>query len=556
MSDVGTTATRIDRNLSPPGIRGVARGGLANLVGAAFAGLAGFIVAWIVTHALTTNAAGAFFASTAAFILIGTVAKLGTQTSLVYFPARLRATGNVQALRLCLRIGLAPVAVVSVLIGAAMWVLAGPIAAVAARNDHAEYAHQLRILAFFLPCVALSDALLAATRGWRAMRPTVLLDRIARPAAQIALLALLLLVHLSTPAAFVIAWSAPYALSAVLAAHALAGLLRASESSTADPVAAQVPDGVATERFNSRSFWRFTWPRAFASIAQLALQRVDVLLLAGIAGLRAAAIYAVAGRFVVLGQFANQGISQAIQPRLAERLGIGDRAGANVLYQVATTWLILTAWPIYLLIAVFATTYLRVFGNGYTSGQSVVWVLAFAMAVGSGCGMVDMVLAMAGRTSWNLMNVSIALVGQMVIDVALIPRFGPLGAAIGLAAAIVLNNVLPLSQIALIMGIHPFGRASVSAALLSIGCFGLVPLTLAGAFGTGIVAAAAALGSATLLYAVGLFRLRRVVHLDALLHRTATPDASSDADSDSEAEADLDAADAEPTDRRQANSDK
>ncbi|HEY2795930.1 MAG TPA: hypothetical protein VGJ28_26440 [Micromonosporaceae bacterium] len=86
------------------GVRGIARGGLANLVGAAFSGLSGFLVAWIVTHSLSKNEAGAFFASTAAFILIGTVAKLGTQTSLVYFPARLRTIGNVPALRTCLRV--------------------------------------------------------------------------------------------------------------------------------------------------------------------------------------------------------------------------------------------------------------------------------------------------------------------------------------------------------------------------------------------------------------------------------------------------------------------
>jgi O-antigen/teichoic acid export membrane protein len=120
------------------GVRGVARGGLANLVGAAFAGLSGFAVAWIVTHALSATDAGAFFAATAAFVLIGTIAKLGTQTSLVYFPARMRTTGDVPALRRCLRAALVPVTVCSVLIGAAMWVFAMPIAELAARSGAAQ----------------------------------------------------------------------------------------------------------------------------------------------------------------------------------------------------------------------------------------------------------------------------------------------------------------------------------------------------------------------------------------------------------------------------------
>jgi hypothetical protein len=68
-------------------------------------------------------------------------------------------------------------------------------------------------------------------------------------------------------------------------------------------------------------FWRFTGPRAVASVLQLALQRLDILLIAAIAGPAPAAIYTVAGRFGVLGQLINQAIGYPVQPRLAERLG-------------------------------------------------------------------------------------------------------------------------------------------------------------------------------------------------------------------------------------------
>jgi O-antigen/teichoic acid export membrane protein len=508
---------------------------LANLFGAAFAGLSGFIVTWLVARALGAVDSGAFFASTSAFVLITTIAKLGTQTSLVYFPARLRTAGNVAALRRCLRAGLAPVTVASIVIAIAMWFGAGALADIAVRGGHAQYAHQLRLLAVFLPVAALSDALLAATRGWRAMRPTVMLDRLLRPGIQVALLAVLLKVDVDSPAAFILAWVVPYVPSAALAARALRRLLHTSEQqalTTSESLVTQAtsqapqtigeatPSAPPAAAFSAAAFWRFTWPRAFASIAQLALQRVDVLLLAGIAGLRAAAIYAVAGRFVVLGQFANQGISQAVQPRLAELLAADDRKGANTLYQTATTWLVITAWPLYLMIAVFSQTYLQVFGAGFLPGTHVVVVLAAAMAIATGCGMVDMVLAMAGRTSWNLVNVSLALAVQLIVDVALIPRLGPLGAAIGLGTAILINNLLPLAQITLRLGIHPFGPALLSATALAVACFGVVPLAVARALGTGMGAAATAGVLGVSLYLLGLFRLRRILRLDALARRT------------------------------------
>jgi O-antigen/teichoic acid export membrane protein len=207
MTDLRGQAPPIAPVVEPPvsGLGSIARGGLANLVGAAFAGLSGFIVTWLVARALGAVDAGAFFASTAAFVLIATVAKLGTQTSLVYFPARLRAIADVASLRRCLRIGLVPVAIVSVVIAIAMWAGAYGLAAVAVRGGHDQYAHQLRLLAVFLPVAALSDALLAATRGWRAMRPTVMLDRLLRPALQVGVLAILLAMHVETPAAFILA---------------------------------------------------------------------------------------------------------------------------------------------------------------------------------------------------------------------------------------------------------------------------------------------------------------------------------------------------------------
>ena len=41
-------------------------------------------------------------------------------------------------------------------------------------------------------------------------------------------------------------------------------------------------------------------------------------------------------------------------------------------------------------------------------------ILSLSMLVATGCGMVDMVLIMAGRTSWNLGNALLALAVNLV----------------------------------------------------------------------------------------------------------------------------------------------
>jgi hypothetical protein len=104
---------------------------------------------------------------------------------------------------------------------------------------------------------------------------------------------------------------------------------------------------------------------------------------------------------------------------------------------------------------------------------------------------------------------------MVTIDLALIPRLGALGAAIGLATAVVVNNLLPLAQVGSALRLHPFGRGTLAAAGLAAGCCGLLPLAVALVVGTGPRALLIAIVLATTAYVTGAHRLRRTLALDA-----------------------------------------
>lgn len=480
-----------------------ARGGLVNLFGAGFAAVAGLVVTTVVARGLGTAPAGVFFTATSTFVLAQMVAKLGTDTGLVYWLARLRALERYDQLRRCLRLGLLPVLVAGVLCGATIFALApwlARLSSVAGGDPVAEYVRALRVLAVFLPVAALSDALLSATRGYRTMRPTVLVEKVCRPALQLGLLAVALLAAGTT--VDTVAWSAPYLASAALAACWLSRV-----DSTHRMVAAR--PGPVPERL-AAAFWRFTAPRALSSVAQVALQRLDVVLVAVLLGFRAAALYTVATRFIVVGQLGNQAIGSAVQPRLAELLARHDVGAVRTLYQGSTAWVVLLTWPMFLLVGAFAPVYLRVFGGGYdeTGAVAVVRLLCLAMLACGACGMVDMVLTMAGRTTWNLANVALAFGVNLVLDLVLIPSLGIVGAAAGWAIALLVKNLVPLGQIAAVLRLHPFGRATRTAVALCALATGVPAVAAKLALGHGIPALAGALAGTAVCLAAGCWLLR------------------------------------------------
>ncbi len=487
------------------GMPAIARGGVLNLGGAAVSAAAGVLLVVVVTRSLPQEQAGVFFALTSLFLIAEMVARLGTGTGLVYFVARLRRLGRRAEIRAVQRVALTPVVAVSLLTSAALLVWTPAFAALAGADTPATRTAVV-VLAVLLPVTTLSEALLAATRGHATMLPTVALDKVGRSLLQVALVALVVVgaVGGGSLALLAGAYALPWAISALLAWWWLARLSRNLPR----------PDRGTPRPW--REFWGFTWPRAVNSIVALALQRLDILLLTALTGPAAAAVYTAATRFLVVGQLVNASISTAAQPRLAEVLAMDDRASAQSVYRSATAWIVLLTWPLYLVAAVFAEAVMSVFGDGYDAGRTVIWILAGAMLLATACGMVDMLLNMAGKTSWTLANSVVALTVMVAVDLVLIPPMGILGAAIGWAAAILTNNLLPLTQLRVAFRLHPFGRATLSAAALAGTCFGLLPLASRLLVPDRPAAAFAAVLAGGVLYLIAVRRWRVALGLPSL----------------------------------------
>ena len=150
-----------------------------------------------------------------------------------------------------------------------------------------------------------------------------------------------------------------------------------------------------------------------------------------------AALYTAATRFLVLGQLFVQSVQQALSPQISALFARDETRAANSVYQAATLWSIIAAWPLYLLLAGFAPTLMGVFGEGYDVATDVVLILSLTMLLATACGPVDSVLLMAGRSWLSLRNSTVALAVNVGLNLVLIPAYGIRGAAVSWAVAIV-----------------------------------------------------------------------------------------------------------------------
>jgi O-antigen/teichoic acid export membrane protein len=510
-----------------PRLKDVARGSALNLIGALVAAVTTLALTVVITREYSKPVAGAFFTAISLFLIVENAAGLGAWVGLVNFIARLRRLGHEDRVSAILRAAVIPVIVVSLVCTAGMILFAEPLAHLLLSGHLGKdgaapgtVADALRALALALPFAALSDTLLGAARGYRAMKPTVVVDKIGRSTAQ--LIGVTIAITAGSVALLAPLWALPYVPAAAIGWYWLRRVRRdhrpgtgsAGEAAARPGSAVSVGTGVGSA--TSRGFWRFTGPRAVANLAQITIQRIDIVLVAIILGPVEAAIYTAATRFLVAGQFANSALSQAAQPRFAELFAVDDRRGANVVYRATTAWLVILTWPLYLLAVIYGPEILSIFGHSYRAGDMVMVILGLTMLVATACGQVDMVLITTGRSSWSLANGLTAVFVNVGLDLLLIPRYGITGAAIGWAVAIIITNLVPLAQLAVSKRLNPFGPGTFIAIGLSVVSFAIIPLAARAAFGPGAVASLSAVGAGCLVQAAGLCWFRDSLRLKAL----------------------------------------
>jgi O-antigen/teichoic acid export membrane protein len=493
-------------------VRWLARAGVLNVATLIVQAVAGFALSVAVTRGLRAHGAGVFFEVVGLFTILANAAKLGADTGLVRAVARGRALLAVADLRRLIGAALLPVLACGLLLATAIWMGAPWLTAVFLHGvDQRAATASIRLLALFVPLQAATIVALSGTRGFDTMVPYVLVENLGKPLARLLLVVAALAAGLGASGALA-AWAAPIALGLLVAAVALARLLPTAEGAAGASIGPARPT-----RALVAEFWSFAAPRGLAGVLQIAAIWLNVLVVGALRSPGEAGIYAAVGKLTMLGTLVMEAFRLPFAPQISGLLARAEHDRAQAVYQVGTWWMVTACWPLYLLFAIFGPVVLAVFGSEFSAGNTALLVLSLAMLLNVGTGSVTVLLLMAGKSSWNVVNSLAALTVNVGLGLLLVPRIGITGAAIGWAAGIAVDNLAALVEVWVLLRLHPFGRGwglAAGQAMLCYGGFGLAAWLLWGATLPGLAAAALA---GTGVYLVAVWRARATLELPALV---------------------------------------
>ena len=189
------------------------------------------------------------------------------------------------------------------------------------------------------------------------------------------------------------------------------------------------------------------------------LAQADKILIGFFINAREVGIYAVAMAIVAFIPIALQSVNQIFSPTIADLHGRGERELLGRLFQTLTKWILGLTLPLATVTIVFAKPLMRIFGPDFEAGWIVLVIGTLGQLVNCGTGSVGYLLLMSGNQN-RLIKVQAAMTGiTLLLNAALIPRYGITGAAFASAFTNVVSNVWYLRELRESLAMSPYNRS-------------------------------------------------------------------------------------------------
>lgn len=186
----------------------------------------------------------------------------------------------------------------------------------------------------------------------------------------------------------------------------------------------------AEPEFKSRHWLAVSLPMMFVGLGHLIMNRTDVIMLGALSSVESVGLYSAADRIAYLNIFVITAINAICAPLLSAAFHGNRIDDFEAVWSRAAIWSAAGTLPLFALTMVWPQWILGFFGPEFTEGAVLLRVLAVGYFFIALTGPVGAVLLMIGRERIFASTTLIMTVVNVVGNLAMIPAFGPLGAAV------------------------------------------------------------------------------------------------------------------------------
>lgn len=198
-----------------------------------------------------------------------------------------------------------------------------------------------------------------------------------------------------------------------------------------------------TPVYAARTWTVSAWPLALTDGLGLLIWQLGILLLGLFSTAQTVGLYKVAVAVVTLVTFGFTVVKLIVMSYIARLYGEGDRVRLQRLVTHSARAILALAVPVTLALVLFGKPFLALaLGPDYVSAYSALVVLAVGQLVYAVMGLAGVLLNMTGHERDTLRCVAIAALANVVLSLALIPRYQLVGAAVATALTLIIWSLL------------------------------------------------------------------------------------------------------------------
>jgi O-antigen/teichoic acid export membrane protein len=435
------------------------------------------IFTFLVARLLGPAALGLYSVAWSTTDIVSKIGVLGLDNAITTFIARSEAVGDRARSRALFRI--------AVILGVAQSVVTAGLVIIGLRffnnllHVQPQMVSALALVLCAMPGLALYRISTAVSRGMKVMQHDIYSRGITEPV--VTTLAFLLAVAVGCKG------SSPEV--AAIVGSAASGLIALALASTLfRDVPAQTR--VVSPFREARSLVGYSAPISIYQLINAFISRLDLLMLGYFVGRAPGVTLATVGVYsAVIGtanglRKVNQAFNPIFAPVVAGMTATGDHQIAAVTYARLAQWMLWILLPLVAVLSLAGSTILLIYGPAFWQGGRWLGIVALASATNAFVSLGETVI-MVQRPRLNLLHSSITCVVAFAGLLWLIPRFGALGAAVGILLPYVVQGLLRYATLRWIFHWKD-SWSDISPPLIAAG-IAIVPALICRGFLSGVV---------------------------------------------------------------------